>query len=135
VTAAAGTVEATVDVRLSAVGRTDAGIWLRGAGDQGASIRFEDSATLSAYDGATKIRSTVSYTAGTWYRVSFDVAVADRSYAWSIVERDTGRRLLAAGGLAWRSPLATGVDEICVDAPSGTASSDVRVDAVAVLAR
>ena len=134
-TAAAGTVQATVDVRLGAVGRTDGGIWLRGAGDQGASIRFEDSATLSAYDGATKVRSTVPYSAGTWYRVSFDVVVADRSYRWSIVERDTGRELLTAGGLAWRSPLAMLVDEICIDAPSGAPGGDVRVDRVIVDAR
>jgi len=134
-TRSSGTVHATVDVRLGAVGRTDGGVWLRGAGDQSASMRFEDSGTLSAYDGPTKVRSTVSYSAGAWYRVSFDARIADRVYAWSVVERDTGRHVLGADGLAWRAPEATVVDEICIDAPSGAAGSDVRVDAVTVEAR
>jgi hypothetical protein len=132
---ASGTVEVSIDIRPGARGTTDGGVWLRGEGEQGASMRFEDTGTLSAYDGAEKARSSVAYAPGTWYRLEIDAAVDGRTWDWQISERDSGRRLLGGSGLAWRSAAATGVDELCLDAPSGAPGIDLRVDSVLVVRR
>lgn len=131
----AGTVAVTIDIRPGPRGASDGGVWLRGDGEQGASMRFEDTGTLSAYDGAEKARSTVAYQSTAWYRLQLEADVASRTWSWTIAERDTGRRLLAGSDLAWRSPTAVLVDELCIDAPSGAAGIDLRVDSVLVVRR
>jgi hypothetical protein len=128
-------VAVTIDIRPGPRGASDGGVWLRGEGEQGASMRFEDTGTLSAYDGAEKARSTVVYQATTWYRLTLEADAPGRTWSWRIAERDSGRVLLAGTDLAWRSPTAALADELCVDAPSGTGGIDLRVDSVLVVRR
>jgi hypothetical protein len=131
----AGTVAVTIDIRPGPRGASDGGVWLRGEGEQGASMRFEDTGTLSAYDGAEKARSTVAYQPTTWYRLELETDVPSRTWNWTLSERDTGRTLLTGTDLAWRSPTAAIVDELCIDAPSGGPGIEVRVDSVLVVRR
>jgi hypothetical protein len=115
----AGRVEASLELRASEAGRSDPGVWFRGAGEQTASVRLENSGFVSYYDGETKVESTVAYRLRTWYRIEFLIDIAARTYEFRVFDAASNRRILNVRGASWRSPAARLVDEVCVDAPGG----------------
>jgi hypothetical protein len=100
-------------VRLSRIGVEDATILsVRGSGGEAASIRVTNLGVLAWFDRATKIRTTVPFRPGTWYRVTASIDQAARTYNVRVTT-DDGTRVAGANGLRWRQPGVRTVETVC----------------------
>jgi hypothetical protein len=127
-----GDVTVDLKVRLSRIGGSDAVMTeVRGGSVVSASIRVGQVGTFAYYRGATKIKTTVRFRAGAWYRSIVVVHVARRTYDWRLLD-GAGRQLIQVKGIAWRDPGNAALDEVCLRTPTGGSGialdwDDIRV--------
>ena len=100
-------------VRLSRLGLEDATILsVRGSGGEAASIRVTDLGVLAWFDRSTKIRSTVRFRPGVWYRVTARIDQVKRTYDLRVTT-DGGTRIAGAADLRWRMGAVRTVGSVC----------------------
>lgn len=119
--AAGSSGDVTVDlkVRLSRIGGSDGVLTeVRGGSVTSASIRVGRVGTFAYYRGPTKVKTTVRFRAGAWYRSIVVVHVAGRTYDWRLLDA-AGRQLILVKGIAWRDPGAAAPDQVCLRTPTG----------------
>jgi hypothetical protein len=131
--AASGDITVDLKVRLSRLGGSDGVLTeMRGASGVSASVRVGQVGTFAYYRGATKVKTTVQFRAGAWYRSIVVVHVASRTYDWRLLDA-AGRQLLQVKGVAWRDPGKAGPDRICVRTPTGGSGISLAWDDVRVI--
>ena len=104
------------------------GLSIRGTGGEIGSLRFGQGGGFSYYDGAVKVRSDVPYLPGAWYRIRAIVDQVGRSVTIQVVDEASGRRVISAPGLAWRSADVPTAVSLCVQVPGGMAGSTLAFD-------
>ena len=85
---------------------------------QAASVRFGQGGTFAYVKGANKIRTTVPWRPGAWYRSIVVVHLKTRTYDWRVLNA-AGRGLLDVKGIPWRDVTTTPMDRVCMRAPGG----------------
>ncbi len=129
---ATGTSRTEIVVRLRGVGSSDATIAsVRGPGGEVASIRVTTHGLLAYYSGATKVRTTIPFTSGRWYRIVIDVSLATKRFSVT-VSPVGGARVLAASAVPWRTGAVTGIDTVCVETPNGGPADALDVSSLAL---
>jgi hypothetical protein len=129
---AAGTLVAEVRVRLDGIGPADAVITsIRDRSGEAASVRFGQGGTVAYYAGDTKVRTTIPFRLGTWYRSVVTVHPESRTYDWRLTT-DDGRAVLAVTAIRFRESAATQVAQICVQTSAGAPDVGLRFDDVRV---
>jgi hypothetical protein len=114
-----GDVTVDLKVRLSRIGGSDGVLTeVRGGSVTSASIRVGRVGTFAYYRGPTKIKTTVRFRAGAWYRSIVVVHVAGRTYDWRLLDA-AGRQLIVVKGIAWRDPGKVAPDQVCLRTPTG----------------
>ena len=126
-------VTVTALVRLGALGTADATITsVRLHGTEAALVRFGSGGTFAYYAGATKVRTAVPWSVGTWYRSTVRIDLGRKTYDWQLGREGASASLVNVRGIAFRDPAATAVDSVCVQTSSGRAGLGLDIDRVTV---
>ena len=129
----AGIVTVTALVRLGALGTADATITsVRLHGTEAALVRFASGGTFAYYAGATKVRTAVPWSVGTWYRSTVRIDLGRKTYDWQLAREGASASLVNVRGIAFRDPAATAVDSVCVQTSSGRAGLGLDIDRITV---
>jgi hypothetical protein len=124
---AAGRVLITFDIRARGTGRTEAVLALvRGAGGDAAYIRFGSRGTFTYVVGNARKATSARWKPDTWYKVSIELSLADRSTVFSIANA-AGEAVLPRTRGAWPGP-AKSVDEICFQPSAGAGKPSLEID-------
>jgi hypothetical protein len=119
-------------VRLVARGQDDTvALAVRGAAGDAVSLRFGLGGTFSYYDGSVKVRSTVAFTVGAWYRVTATIHPARHNAAITVANA-ANRMVLKLRSVAWRSASAGTPEKVCFETASGSPNLGVSFDDVVV---
>jgi hypothetical protein len=131
--ATSGILTAVVVVQLGGLGTADATITsLRQHGNEAALVRFGSGGTFAYYAGATKVRTTVPWKIGTWYRSTVRLDLTRGTYDWQLAIDGSSAPLVRAKGIPFRDRAAAAVDSICVQTSAGRANLGLSVDRVVV---
>ncbi len=129
----AGRVVVALDVLLSALPADDSGIVaIRGTGGTLTTLSVRDAA-LRYFNGLVRAAAGTIFAANTWYRVVITIDMEGRDAAVTVQERESGRTVLEASGLAWRSDSASDAGRACVSVPAQPGSA-LYVDNLRVIA-
>lgn len=126
------TLTVVMRARLSGIASEDATMLsVRGSGGEAASLRVTNKGVVGYFNGSKKVRTTIAFRPGTWYRLTATIDQAKQTYAIRLTT-DGGKLIARAAGLRWRMATVESVRSICVEtAPAPPARSidiaEVRV--------
>ena len=130
---AAGTMTATVTIRLGGLATADATITsLRLHGSEAVLVRFGSGGTFAYYSGATKVRTAVPWKLGTWYQSTVRVDLATRTYDWQLGVEGAKVPLVRVAAIAFHDRAAVAVDSVCVQTSSGRRDLGLAIDRVVI---
>lgn len=128
-----GRLTVTTVVRLAAMGTADATLLgVRFHGEESVLVRFGQGGTFAWYAGATKVRSSVAWRAGTWYRATATLDLDRRTYDIKVSIDGESRGLVAASKVPFRDPATKTAGSVCAQTSSGKAGLGLDVDRVVV---
>ena len=122
-----GRVLISFDARARGTGRTEAVLALiRGAGGDAAYVRFGSRGRFTYVQGNQRKLTSARWKPDTWYKVTVDLSMADRTTALSIVDA-AGASVLPRTRWAWPRPV-TSLDEICFQSAAGAGKPSLEFD-------
>jgi hypothetical protein len=101
-------------------------------GEESVLVRFGQGGTFAWYAGATKVRSSVAWRAGTWYRATATLDLDRRTYDIKVSIDGESRGLVAASKVPFRDPATKTAGSVCAQTSSGKAGLGLDVDRVVV---
>jgi hypothetical protein len=131
-----GILTVDVDVRIDAVPTSDVTITSVRAGSiETASVRFDWKSVFAYYRGGTKVRTTVLFRPGTWYRSVVRVDLAAKTYDWTVTPLGAAAPVIRLTAIPWRTPGAPGgvaPSELCVRGAVAPSAAGLLIDSILV---
>lgn len=100
---------------------------VRSTGSTALDVRFGSDGSFAYYNGATKVRTGVSFDAGSWY--AFDAVTREDGRSDLTIRSGAadGAVTLRAAGVAPRDPIEGPMTRVCSQTPAGPPSSAVEI--------